>query len=63
MSTRARNPENGDESARRGEPVGEAVRRGQWWATPLVVLGSVATVVWVVAGIITAALLLIWWLL
>ena len=44
------------------EPIGEATRRGQWWATPLVVLGSVATVVWVAAGLLTAALLLIWWL-
>jgi hypothetical protein len=52
-----------DESARRDEPVGEAVRRGKWWATPLVVLGSVATVVWVAAGILTGALLLVWWLL
>jgi hypothetical protein len=55
--------DSGDESARRGEPVGEAVRRGQWWATPLVVLGSVATVVWIAAGILTAALLIVWWLL
>lgn len=47
---------------RREEAVGEATRRGQWWATPLVVLGSVATVVWVAAGLLTAALLLIWWL-
>ena len=52
-----------DEPARRGEPVGEAVRRGQWWATPLVILASVATLVWVVAGIVTAGLLLLWWLL
>ena len=54
--------DDADESARRDEPVGEAVRRGQWWATPLVVLGSVATVVWVAAGILTAALLVVWWL-
>ena len=47
---------------RRDEPIGEATRRGQWWATSLVVLGSVATVVWVAAGLLTAALLLIWWL-
>jgi hypothetical protein len=59
----ARTREHRDESARRSERVGEAVRRGQWWATPLVVLGSVATVVWVVAGILTAALLVVWWLL
>jgi hypothetical protein len=51
-----------DESGRLDEPVGEAARRGQWWATPLVILGSVATIVWVVAGLLTAALLLIWWL-
>jgi hypothetical protein len=51
-----------DEPGRLDEPVGEATRRGQWWATPLVVLGSVATVVWVAAGLLTAALLLIWWL-
>ena len=63
MSTRPDTSEARDESARRDEPVGEAVRRGQWWATPLVILGSVATVVWIVAGTITAALLLIWWLL
>jgi hypothetical protein len=59
----ARADDSGDESARRDEPVGEAVRRGQWWATPLVVLGSVATVVWIAAGILTAALLIVWWLL
>jgi hypothetical protein len=63
MSTRPDIHERRDKSARRDEPVGEAVRRGQWWATPLVVLGSVATVVWIVAGAITAGLLLIWWLL
>lgn len=62
MSTRPDTRERGDESARRDEPVGEAVRRGHWWATPLVILGSVATVVWIVAGTITAGLLLIWWI-
>ena len=51
-----------EEALRRDEPVAEATRRGQWWATPLVILGSVATVVWVVAGLLTLALLLIWWL-
>jgi hypothetical protein len=51
-----------DESERHDEPVAEAARRGQWWGTPFVVLGSVAAVVWVVAGLITGALLLIWWL-
>jgi hypothetical protein len=51
-----------EEALRRDEPVAEAARRGQWWATPLVILGSVATVVWVVAGVLTAALLLVWWL-
>jgi hypothetical protein len=51
-----------EEAVRRDEPVGEAARRGQWWATPFVILGSVATVVWVVAAVITGALLLIWWL-
>jgi hypothetical protein len=50
-----------EEALRRDEPVAGAVRRGQWWATPLVILGSVATVVWVVAGVLTAALLVIWW--
>ena len=51
-----------DEPGRLDEPIAHATRRGQWWATPLVVLGSVATVVWVVAGILTAAMLLVWWL-
>jgi hypothetical protein len=50
------------ESDRRDEPVAEAARRGQWWGTPFVVLGSVATVVWLVAGLIAGGLLLIWWL-
>jgi hypothetical protein len=59
----ARVHDSGDESARRGESVGEAVRRGQWWATPLVVLASVAAVVWIAAGILTAVLLIVWWLL
>jgi hypothetical protein len=52
-----------DESERHDESIPQAARRGQWWATPVVILGSVATVVWVVAGLITGALLLIWWLL
>lgn len=52
-----------DEEAVRGdESVAEATRRGQWWATPFVILGSVATVVWVVAGVVAGALLLVWWL-
>jgi hypothetical protein len=58
----AEKPRVTEESERHDEPVAEAARRGQWWATPFVILGSVATVVWLVAGLITGALLLIWWL-
>lgn len=60
MTPRGASPR--DEPGRLDEPVGEAARRGQWWATPFVVLGSVATTVWVVAAAVTAALLLVWWL-
>ena len=51
-----------EQAVRRDESVPEATRRGQWWATPFVILGSVATVVWAVAGVVTGALLLVWWL-
>jgi hypothetical protein len=40
-----------------------AVARGKLTRTPFVALATVATVVWLTAGLVTAAVLLIWWLL
>lgn len=62
MSTEQHDRDVDEESLRRDEPIPEATRRGQWWATPFVILGSVAGLVWTVAGLVTLAVLLIWWL-
>ena len=40
----------------------EAVARGRASETPFVLLGSVATVIWLVVGLVVAAALLVWWL-
>jgi hypothetical protein len=48
------------------EPVEEPVRetaRGQDEATPARVLFGVALTVWLAAGVLIAALLLLWWFL
>jgi hypothetical protein len=39
------------------------VARGKAARTPFVALATVATLVWLVAGLVTAAVLLLWWLL
>lgn len=44
------------------EPETRAVARGKAARTPFVALATVAAVVWVLAGVITAAVLLVWWL-
>jgi hypothetical protein len=43
-------------------PTEEAVARGRAAATPFVLLGSVAVTIWSVVAIVTAAVLLVWWL-
>jgi hypothetical protein len=50
------------EEERPASPESEVrtVARGKATRTPFVALASVATVVWLVAGLITAAVLLIW---
>ena len=40
----------------------EAVARGRASETPFVLLGSVATMIWLVLGLVVAAALLVWWL-
>jgi len=40
----------------------EAIARGRASETPFVLLGSVATVIWLVVGLVVAAALLAWWL-
>ena len=43
-------------------PTEEALTRGRAASTPFVLLGSVALTIWAVVGLVTAALLLVWWL-
>ena len=48
-----------------GSPVEQEARtvsRGRAARTPFVVLGSVAAVVWLAAGLIVLVALLVWWL-
>ena len=45
-----------------GESVETAVERGRWAGTPFAVLGTVAAGIWLVAGVVVAAVLLVWWL-
>jgi hypothetical protein len=47
---------------RREDEVRE-VARGRSTRTPLLVLGSVAATVWLVAGLIVGVALVLWWLL
>jgi hypothetical protein len=42
--------------------VEDAVRRGRWSGTPFVLLGSVAATIWLVVALVTAVVLLVWWL-
>jgi hypothetical protein len=42
--------------------VEQTVGRGRAWSTPFVLVGGVATIVWLAAGIVTLAALLVWWL-
>jgi hypothetical protein len=44
------------------EQEARTVSRGRASRTPFVVLGSVATVVWLAAGLIVLAAILVWWL-
>jgi hypothetical protein len=52
-----------EESSRAPEAsVEETLVRGRSPATPFVLLGSVAVVVWSAVAVLTLALLLVWWL-
>lgn len=68
MSTREDPPNrvDHDDEEHGGRPaddsVAEAVGRGRWWATPFVLVGSVAFLVWTAAALIAAIALLAWWL-
>jgi hypothetical protein len=42
--------------------VERTVARGRAWATPFLLVGSVAAVVWSVAAFVAAVALLVWWL-
>jgi hypothetical protein len=44
------------------EQEARTVSRGRAARTPFVVLGSVAAVVWLAAGLIVVAAILVWWL-
>ena len=56
-------PENEPPTTRPdGESVETAVERGRWAGTPFAVLGTVAAGIWLVAGVVVAAVLLVWWL-
>ena len=51
-----------DERAPATDSTEEAVARGRASETPFVLLGSVATVIGLVVGLVVAAALLVWWL-
>ena len=51
-----------DERAPAADSTEEAVARGRASETPFVLLGSVATVIWIVGGLVVAGALLVWWL-
>jgi hypothetical protein len=63
--TRHADDESGQTTPERTVPAGpteEAVARGRAASTPFVLLGSVAVTIWAVVAIISAAVLLVWWL-
>ena len=51
-----------DERAPATDSTEGAVARGRASETPFVLLGSVATVIWLVVGLVVAAALVVWWL-
>jgi hypothetical protein len=50
------------EASQPAGPTESAVARGRASGTPFVLLGGVAFTIWTVVAIVTAAVLLIWWL-
>lgn len=46
----------------REESLEQALARGRAPATPFVLLGSVAAIVWAAVALVTVAALLVWWL-
>lgn len=55
-------PDDGPDRPRAGQSVEEQVARGRSPATPFVLLGSVAALVWAAVALVTLAVLLTWWL-
>jgi hypothetical protein len=51
-----------DERVPAADSTEEAVARGRASETPFVLLGGVATVIWIVVGLVVAVALLVWWL-
>ena len=51
-----------DERVPAADSTEEAVARGRASETPFVLLGSVATVIWIVGGLVVAVAVLVWWL-
>ena len=51
-----------DERVPATDSTEEAVARGRASETPFVLLGSVATVIWLVGGLVVVAALVVWWL-
>ena len=51
-----------DERMPGADSTEEAVARGRASETPFVLLGGVATVIWIVVGLVVAVALLVWWL-
>ena len=51
-----------DERVPATDSTEEAVARGRASETPFVLLGRVATVIWLVGGLVVVAALLVWWL-
>jgi hypothetical protein len=43
-------------------PTEEKVARGRAAGTPFLLLGGVALAIWTVVGLVTLAVLLLWWL-
>lgn len=44
------------------EPTEKALARGRAAGTPFVLLGGVATTIWIVLALVAGAVLVVWWL-
>jgi hypothetical protein len=50
------------DSSRPAGPTEEEIARGRAAGTPFLLLGGVALAIWSVVGLVTLAVLLVWWL-